>query len=81
MVIIDFGCAQASASIPSAVRRCTPRPAIGGFADRSHIWRMWMIFVLEDAGNELRELIMCGGRRKRIVHKVASCVELNIEVE
>lgn len=54
-VVSELGCAQASASIPSAVRRCTPRPAIGRFADRSRFWRVWMTDVLAGAGDGLRE--------------------------
>ncbi|KAK7193351.1 hypothetical protein PSPO01_00024 [Paraphaeosphaeria sporulosa] len=46
---------EASAGIPSAVRRCTPRPTIGGSADRSRFWRVWMTDVLGGAEDGLRE--------------------------
>ncbi|KAF9740473.1 hypothetical protein PMIN01_00012 [Paraphaeosphaeria minitans] len=54
-VVSELGCAQASAGIPSAVRRCTPRPAIAASADRSRFWRVWMMDVLDGAGDGLRE--------------------------
>jgi hypothetical protein len=54
VVVKELGCAQASAGIPSAVRRYTPRPTIGGCADRSRFWRLWMIYVLDGAEEGLR---------------------------